>query len=545
VDPMDPSEGGGRGAARVALVSADPQPAWLAQARALWGEEIEILHVGAASDCQALARITRLDAAILDARIGAGAQALVASLAARAVPALVLEPEPGDSAALAWLRAGAAECLAWGVGAERIAVALRRLLARERSRREALRRASGSNVVRAQHDIIEQLNSALLVVDAAGRIAYCNPPAEQILGATHEALLGRSAWDWFGAPAGEESLVARSLRRGERFKGAEAVIMRPDGRRVPVGMSCAPMEAADGARTGAVAVFQDLSDTKQLRTQLLQHEKLASIGQLAAGVAHEINNPMGFIHANLFQIAEYVQDLRRVWGQVEALLEAARKAEAPELREAAEALGAEAEAVDVAFVLGDLAKAVRESQEGSERIRHIVQDLRDFSHQDTAERVLADLNQCLDSTANIVWPMMKHVVTLEKRYADLPAVPCFPMQLKQVFMNLLVNAYQAIEEAVGQSGATGTIALETRRSPGGVEVAVRDTGVGIPPEHRSRIFDPFFTTKKVGAGTGLGLSTSFGIVQRHGGRLAVESEPGVGTCFRLFLPVDDVEDLPE
>jgi signal transduction histidine kinase len=153
--------------------------------------------------------------------------------------------------------------------------------------------------------------------------------------------------------------------------------------------------------------------------------------------------------------------------------------------------------------------------------------------------MLADLNQCLDSTANIVWPMMKHVVILEKHYADLPSVPCFPMQLKQVFMNLLMNAYQAIEEGLGTSGGQGTITLVTERCAGGVRVSVRDTGIGIPPEHRSRIFDPFFTTKKVGSGTGLGLSTSFGIVQRHGGSLSVESEPGAGTCFELFLPVDE------
>jgi signal transduction histidine kinase len=187
-------------------------------------------------------------------------------------------------------------------------------------------------------------------------------------------------------------------------------------------------------------------------------------------------------------------------------------------------------------VLSDLAKAIRESQEGSERIRHIVQDLRDFSHQDTGERVLSDVNQCLDSTANIVWPMMKHLVVLEKRYVDLPEVPCYPMQLKQVFMNLLVNAFQAIEERVGDSGEVGTISLSTERRDEGVVVAVRDTGVGIAPEHLDRIFDPFFTTKSVGAGTGLGLSTSFNIVQRHGGTLTAESTLNEGSTFRLFLP---------
>jgi signal transduction histidine kinase len=269
----------------------------------------------------------------------------------------------------------------------------------------------------------------------------------------------------------------------------------------------------------------------------LQTAKLASIGQLAAGVAHEINNPMGFIHANLFQMAEYVADLRQVWSHVDRLQRALRGGVADEVAEASRALAGASEEADVQFVLADLAKAIRESQEGSERIRHIVQDLRDFSHQDTGERVLADLNQCLDSTANIVWPMMKHLVVLEKRYAELPPVSCYPMQLKQVFMNLLVNAYQAIEEAVGSSGASGTITLTTAVEGDHVVVSIRDTGAGIAPEHQGRIFDPFFTTKNVGAGTGLGLSTSFGIVQRHGGTLGFESRPGGGSVFRLSLPL--------
>ena len=153
------------------------------------------------------------------------------------------------------------------------------------------------------------------------------------------------------------------------------------------------------------------------------------------------------------------------------------------------------------------------------------------------ERVLADVNQCLDSTATIVWPMMRHLVVLEKEYTELPAVHCYPMQLKQIFMNLLVNAYQAIEEKLGDSGQTGTIRLRTEPRGSGVLVEVSDTGAGIPPDQLDRIFDPFFTTKKVGAGTGLGLSTSYNIAQRHGGTIRVESVPGKGTTFRVLLPV--------
>jgi len=187
---------------------------------------------------------------------------------------------------------------------------------------------------------------------------------------------------------------------------------------------------------------------------------------------------------------------------------------------------------------------VLESQEGSERIRHIVRDLRDFSHKGDDERTLADVNQCVDTTANIVFTMMKHGVTLEKDYAELPELRCFPMALKQVFMNLLVNAYQAIEEALARDAGPGLIRIVTAQREGGIVVRIQDTGVGIAPVDQQRIFDPFFTTKEVGSGTGLGLSTSYGIVERHGGRMTVESEPGRGSTFDVWLPLDPPDTGP-
>jgi PAS domain S-box-containing protein len=390
-------------------------------------------------------------------------------------------------------------------------------------------------------EILQNMNSALLVIDADGKIAACNPPAELILGEQAELLRGRSLRRWFASDAPGEDCIARSLREGTRFRGAESMITRSDGTRVPVGISCAPIVDADGARVGVVATFQDLSEIKQLQRQVLQTEKMASIGQLAAGVAHEINNPMGFIHANLFQMAEYVADLRRVFSAVDELRKAVVLGDAREMAAAAARLDATAEETQVDFLLADLGKAIRESQEGSERIRHIVQDLRDFSHLDTGERVLADINQCLDSTANIVWPMMKHLVVLEKEYHELPSIACYPMQLKQVFMNLLVNAFQAIEEKIGGRPETGLIRLRTETQGGSVVISVSDTGAGISPENLARIFDPFFTTKKVGVGTGLGLSTCYSIVRRNGGAIQVESQPGKGTTFEVQLPVDGGE----
>jgi PAS domain S-box-containing protein len=500
------------------------------------GVSVDVVHD--AASCIDRCDLGRVDAVIADEALGDACRSILEQLRIAGPPVIVLLRDSGEAGALAWFRRGAAQCMS---AEDASGDALGAVVAEQLARLRALRaeEASGRRLLDLAHahqGAIQSLNAALLVVDRKGCITFCNPPAEQILAESAAYLHGRLAWHWFPAMGDEQALLARTLETGERFKGARTAVLHRDGTRIPVGISCAPIADAGGRIAGAVAIFQDLSDETQLRSHVLQTEKMASIGQLAAGVAHEINNPMGFIHANLFQMAEYVGDLRNAWSRVEALQKAAEGGDLENIRSAAADLSAAVEEAEVSYVLSDLAKAIRESQEGSERIRHIVQDLRDFSHQDTGERVLSDVNQCLDSTANIVWPMMKHLVVLEKTYADLPEVPCYPMQLKQVFMNLLVNAFQAIEERVGESGEVGTIALFTERREEGVLVTVRDTGVGIAPEHLDRIFDPFFTTKSVGSGTGLGLSTSFNIVQRHGGTLTVESAPNEGSTFHLFLP---------
>jgi signal transduction histidine kinase len=254
---------------------------------------------------------------------------------------------------------------------------------------------------------------------------------------------------------------------------------------------------------------------------------------------------MGFIHANLFQMAEYLGDLRQAWERVEDLqksvLELAPSgsdsAGVEAIRQASDALSGLVRELDLDFVQTDFAKAVRESQDGAERIRNIVKDLRDFSHQGGDELCLADINECLDSTANIAWTMMKHSVALEKHYGELPDVRCHPGQLKQIFMNLLLNAYQAIEEKLDGASGIETIEIRTDVEGDGVSISIRDTGAGIDPADQSRIFDPFFTTKEVGSGMGLGLSTSYSIVRRHEGRIDVVSRVGEGTTFSVWLPV--------
>ncbi len=504
---------------------------------------VEVLHSAAA--CRARCRDGSVDLIVAESALGAECWELLEQLGATGPPVVVVNRDKSEYAALEAFKRGAADCV---VAGEEFAdvlpvVALEQIQRWRSARDQGVAERRIRDLESYNQNIIHNLNSALLVVDRDGRIVFSNPPAEEILGESAEALRGRPIWPWFAGVPRDEIHVARTLETGERFKGYESTLTRADGTSVPIGISSAPVSDGAGNKLGAVAVFSDLTEIKLLQRKVLQTEKMASIGQLAAGVAHEINNPMGFIHANLFQMAEYLTDLHRAWDAVGALQKAVEDGDLAEIRCKSDELSAVSKELNIAFVLSDFAKAVRESQEGSERIRHIVNDLRNFSHRDSEHPVLADINQFLDSTASIVWPMMKHIVVLEKEYRNLPKVHCYPMQLQQVFMNLMVNAYQAIEQRIGDSGEAGTIWLRTEPRDGGVAIIVKDTGVGIAPENLDRIFDPFFTTKKVGMGTGLGLSTCFNIVERHGGSLVAESEPGVATAFTVWLPgADPAED---
>ncbi|MFZ2853648.1 MAG: ATP-binding protein [Rhodocyclaceae bacterium] len=263
----------------------------------------------------------------------------------------------------------------------------------------------------------------------------------------------------------------------------------------------------------------------QVHQQMLQSEKMASIGQLAAGVAHEINNPVGFINSNISALGRYMNDALAV---VDAHEQArSRLGDGHGEYAAVDALMQE---LDFAYLKDDVVSLLGETSDGLARVKKIVQDLKDFSHVDETEWQWADLHKGLDSTLNMARNEIKYKAEVLKEYGELPAVECMPSQLNQVFMNLLVNAAHAIAER-------GTITLRTGSDADRVWVEIADSGCGIAPENLQRIFDPFFTTKAVGTGTGLGLSLSYGIVQKHHGQIEVESEAGQGTCFRIRLPI--------
>uniref|UniRef100_UPI0035C9F333 ATP-binding protein n=1 Tax=uncultured Caballeronia sp. TaxID=1827198 RepID=UPI0035C9F333 len=264
----------------------------------------------------------------------------------------------------------------------------------------------------------------------------------------------------------------------------------------------------------------------QAQAQLVQSEKLAAIGQLAAGVAHEINNPIGFIFSNINTLNGYLEKLF-------ALLAAYEEAEHfISDQSSTKNLRVLGESVDITFLKEDIPVLMGETKDGIIRVRKIVQALTEFSRiGDHLEWRSANLHQGIDATLNIIHSEVKYKADVVKDYGQIPDVECLPSEINQVIMNLLVNAAHALGEERGR------ITICTREEHDTVSIEISDTGCGIPNENLSRIFDPFYTTKAVGKGTGLGLSLSYSIVQKHDGTLSVESEVGRGTTFRLTLPV--------
>jgi two-component system NtrC family sensor kinase len=262
---------------------------------------------------------------------------------------------------------------------------------------------------------------------------------------------------------------------------------------------------------------------ERLQAQIVQSEKMASLGQLAAGIAHELNNPSGFIYGNMQMLGECVLGLERLL----AFYEGVRLS--PEEGAALRALKDE---VDYEHTLNDLHSIIIDCREGAERIRDVVQNLRTFSRLDEAEFKKVDIHDGLESTLRLLSRFFSSgAVTLRREYGRLPPVDCYAGQLNQVWMNLLANAAHAVK-------CGGVVSVSTEGRGDSVIVRIRDTGCGIAPENLPRIFDPFFTTKPVGEGTGLGLSVTYAIIERHGGAIEVESRHGEGTVFTVTIPVD-------
>ena len=266
--------------------------------------------------------------------------------------------------------------------------------------------------------------------------------------------------------------------------------------------------------------------------QLIQSEKMASIGQLAAGVAHEINNPVGFITSNLGTLTEYVElfkSLIKLYDKIDSVIPKNISNDVSEIQAQIIQLKREE---DITFVLEDIDTLLAESKDGATRVKEIVQNLKSFARLDEDERKYGNINDGIEATLKIVWNELKYKCEVQKELGDIPDILCNPGQLNQVFMNLFVNASHAIEKE-------GVITITTEHDENNITIKVFDTGKGIEPGHLTKLFDPFFTTKPEGVGTGLGLSISHGIITDHNGTIEVESELEKGTCFTVKLPIHE------
>ena len=299
---------------------------------------------------------------------------------------------------------------------------------------------------------------------------------------------------------------------------------------------------------GQQRLMVEIADRKRLEGQLVHAQKMESIGQLAAGIAHEINTPTQYVGDNTRFLRDSIEDLLKLTDRYATLLASAKDGniQADQIAE----LESEIEELDLEFIKEEIPKAIEQTLDGIDRVAEIVRAMKDFSHPGGTENTPTDLNKVIESTITVCRNRWKYVADLETDFQDdLPMVPCLVGEFNQVILNIIVNAADAIGSIVGDGGeGKGRITVSTRQDGEWVEIRVSDTGGGIPEETRRKVFDPFFTTKKVGEGTGQGLAISHDvIVNKHGGTIDLDSEPGVGTTFIIRLPIAEqtAERLPE
>jgi PAS domain S-box-containing protein len=342
--------------------------------------------------------------------------------------------------------------------------------------------------------ILETLEDGIALLRLDGRIRIANPGMERLLGAGPGTLEGRSMVDLL-----EE--VEFDPREGLREQ--ETCLRSSSGEPVPVSVSTSKLCDKRQNRIGLVLVARDLREIASLRNRLVVSDRLAAVGQLAAGIAHEINNPIAYVRANLFAMGSLLDTIQ---AKLSTRLVQELDAEIEEGRE-----------------------LVDESVDGVDRVAAIVRDVKDFSHAGDGNRERIALQPLLEAVLRVAGPQLPSGCHVERRYADVPEVGGSPQELKQVFLNLIINAFQSLDGG-------GAIRVSTACHLDRVVVSVEDEGCGIPSDAIERVFDPFYTTKSVGEGTGLGLTISYQIVRNHGGEISVESDSGRGTTFRVSFP---------
>ena len=395
--------------------------------------------------------------------------------------------------------------------------------------------------------IIDAVALSLITIDDDGMIQSLNAGTVQMFGFQPDELMGTCVWNLLprvlGGVGGTESAEALRSENLPELDGVPAEIaLRKDGSVFPADFSISDT-VVNGERILVVAI-RDITkrvereqEHRALESQLLQAQKLESLGTLAGGIAHEINTPTQYVGDNLRFLAEAFDDLRPVlegYGRLRAALGEDR---AEPLGELLASLDEAVAAADLGYLQEEMPNAIAQSLEGVQQVANIVQAMKEFSHPGSKEKAEVDLNHAVENALAVSRNSWKHVAELETDLdPGLGLVPCLAAEINQVLLNLIVNAAHAMEAGAAE-GRAGRLGVSSRAEDGFAVIRIADNGCGMPEEVQARIFDPFFTTKEVGKGTGQGLSISRDIVvNKHGGELTCESTPGEGTCFILRLP---------
>jgi two-component system NtrC family sensor kinase len=395
-------------------------------------------------------------------------------------------------------------------------------------------RVEVEQALRRQALTFETIHDAVVVIGPDGRVLDWNPAAERIFGYAREHVVGRRP-AFLVATRGAARTIMGALARAERWSG-EVRCRRSDGSERLCESVLVPLLDAAGAPVCTVVVSRDVTARKELEQQLLQAQKLEAIGQLAAGIAHEINTPTQYVGDNMRFVDQAFDDVLKVVTSLQRVADVCRNAGVYGAEvAAADAVAARA---DIEFLVDELPAAIHQALEGTQRIAEIVRGMKAFSHSASGALVPTDLNQQLEAAISVSrseWTYSAEIV--RELDPSLPLVHCHVEEISQVFLNIIVNAAQAIAAQHGSERSKGEIRVSSRADGAWVEVCVADTGPGIPAHVRSRVFDPFFTTRPVGKGAGQGLAVAHGVVEKHDGRITFETEVGVGTRFMVRLPI--------
>jgi PAS domain S-box-containing protein len=388
--------------------------------------------------------------------------------------------------------------------------------------------------------LISGISSILICISGSQIITKWNKAAEVKLGITAEAVLGEPVtgcgikWEWDKIHEGIAACSKKMLpviMDDVRFQGA-------DSKERFLRITLSPIKVNGNKLSGILLMGDDITERKLLESQLMQSQKLESIGQMASGIAHEINTPIQYVGDNTRFLQEAFADIGVVLEAYNRLMEAVR--ESCPSDKLVQNIEEHIERVELDYLKEEIPKALEQALDGVERVSKIVRSMKDFSHPGTKEKTAVDINRALESTLTVSKNEWKYVAEIETDFDDsLPMVLCLPGEINQVFLNIIINASHAIKEVIGNdNNGKGKIRVSTRCCGDSVEICFKDTGCGIPAHLQSRIFDPFFTTKGVGKGSGQGLSISRSmIVDKHGGGIRFESEEGKGASFIIELPV--------